>query len=62
MADDAVAEIKQATWFADVDWAGLANRRVIPPFVPSIDLNAHVSPFDVYRQSMLVYGRPGYDL
>ncbi|KAI5306509.1 camp-dependent protein kinase catalytic subunit [Ascosphaera pollenicola] len=59
---DTIREVKTAAWFRGVNWEELKKRRVKAPLIPSDDLINGVSPFDVYRHSCMVYGRPGRDL
>ena len=38
-------EIKSHPWFSDVNWDQLLNRKVVPPYVPSVESETDVSNF-----------------
>ncbi|KAI5310882.1 camp-dependent protein kinase catalytic subunit [Ascosphaera atra] len=61
-ADDDCQKVKSAAWFNGMDWEKLERRKIKPPHWARVDVQDQVSPFDVYRASCAVYGKPGRDV
>jgi len=48
------SEIKSHPWFAPIDWDALYNKRVHPPYIPSLNSNQSVEMFDTdFTEKML---------
>ena len=48
---DGPADVKNHTWFRDVDWDAVYNRRLDPPFIPEISSANDTSLFEDYDDS-----------
>ncbi|XP_054276112.1 cAMP-dependent protein kinase catalytic subunit beta-like [Macrosteles quadrilineatus] len=40
-----IAEIKEHKWFEKIDWLKLFNRRVVPPYIPPVQVNLEKGTF-----------------
>ncbi|ORX95760.1 kinase-like protein [Basidiobolus meristosporus CBS 931.73] len=51
-----VWDIKQHPWFAEIDWNKLSRLEVQPPIIPIVSSDGDTSNFDMYQESLEVYG------
>lgn len=55
-------EIKNHTWFREVNWERLATKDIDAPYVPPINAGTgDASQYDKYPEKSEQYGQPGHD-
>ncbi|XP_050672694.1 cAMP-dependent protein kinase catalytic subunit alpha-like [Leptidea sinapis] len=50
---DGALDFKNHKWFRDIDWDGIVNNRVQPPFLPKIRSPGDTSNFDNYEEEKI---------
>ena len=55
---NAAKDIKDSKWFAGVDWPKVANKEIIPPWVPELENGMDDQYFEEYPDSGSIIMEP----